>query len=199
MFLTLIVIGDMKISTVIKHPKLLLNSHFWFELKDSISCFFKPKQEWLTEVIPDTWCDKVELVPRLLFTCLVHYIEVERKREWIYDVDYDWSDELKKGQVSQDYVDSVQLRDKQLMKAYEYIKTGRKHMEDRIDAAYPPSQSWDEMFAKDGPKEDGYYELVVSDERLECYKEVHRLEAIKLEKDKECMRIIIKNHEHLWT
>lgn len=174
------------------------NSHYWFELRYKVKCFFYPKQEWLTDVIPNTYCDKVELIPKMLFTCLVHYIEVELKQEFVHDIGYDYKEELENGWVSQDYVDHHVNIDTQLMKAYNYIKTGRDAIEARIDAAYPPSRPWDEMFKRSEEHED-YYEMTVSKERSECYKEVQRLEAIKLKKDKECMRIIIKHHEHLWT
>ena len=74
--------------------KQLFYNHFWFDLYYKVKCFFKPKQEWLTDVIPDTHCDKVELIPRLLFKCLEHYVEVERKVEWVHDLGYDWAEEV---------------------------------------------------------------------------------------------------------
>ena len=178
--------------------KLLLNKHFWLDLKYKIKCFFCPKQEWLTDVIPDTFCDKVELIPNLLFACLVDYIEVEKKKTYVNDIGYDWAEELKDGFVTQTYVDAVNLRDEELMKAYDYIKRGRDVIQARIEWAYPPTQPFDELFTESRAA-DGHYELVVSPERTECYKEVNRLEAIKLEKDKECMRIIVKHHHQLWT
>ena len=178
--------------------KLLFNRHYWFDLKYKSKCFFYPQQEWLTDLIPNTYCDKTELIPRILFACLVDYVEVERKKYHIYEVGYDWTEELKNKHVTKDYVEMIQHRDEQLMRAYDYIKTGRDHIEARIDAAYPPRQDWDDMFKKSEEK-DGYYEMTVSKERSDCYKEVNRLEAIKLDKDKWCMRIIIRYHEHLWT
>ena len=42
---------------------------------------------------------------------------------------------------------------------------------------------------------DGHYELVTS----ECYDKVNKLEAIKVKKDTEAMRIIIKHYQTLWT
>ena len=178
--------------------KLLSNKHFWFDLKYKIKCFFYPKQEWLTNVVPDTFCDKVELIPKVLFACLVDYIEVEKKQYFVHDIGYDWAEELKDGFVTQNYVDAVNLRDEELMKAYRYIKLDRDRLDLQIDEAYPPSLPFNELFT-DSRLVEGHYELVVSPERTECYKEVNRLEAIKLEKDKECMRIIVKHHHQLWT
>jgi hypothetical protein len=174
------------------------NSHYWFEFRYNIKCFFYPQQEWLTDEIPNTFCDKVELIPKILFTCLTHYIEVECEKDHVHGIGYDWSKELEDKQVSREYVDKICLREEQLMKAYNWIKSGRDALEARIDAAYPPSQPWDEMF-KRSEEHEGHYEMIVSKERSECYKEVNRLEAIKLDKDKRCMGVIIKYHEHLWT
>ena len=178
--------------------KLLLNKHSWFDLKYKIKCFFYPKQKWLTDVIPNTFCDKVELIPNLLFACLVDYIEVEKKQNFIRDVGYDWAEELKDGFVTQTYVDAVNLREEELIKAYNYIKTGRDAIEEQINEAYPPREPLSKLFTK-SKTVDGHYELVVSAERTACYKEVNRLETIKIEKDKECMRTIIKHHHQLWT
>ena len=178
--------------------KLLLNKHFWWDLKYNINCFFNPKQEWLTDVIPDTFCDKVELIPRLLFKCLEHYVEVERKQGFVHDLGYDWAEELKDGSVTQDYVNNITLVDKELLDAYDWIKTGRFELEKQIEAAYPPLVDFDELFEK-SETEEGYYELTVSKERSDAYKEVTRLENIKLDKDKECMYTIVKHHNRLWT
>jgi hypothetical protein len=178
--------------------KLLFNKHYWWDLKYKVQCFFHPKQEWLTNVIPDTYCDKFELIPRMLFACLVNYVEAERKQYFIHEIGYDWSEELKDGHVSQDYVDEHMKIDKELMKAYNWIKNGRVKLDEQIDAAYPPSEPLETLFTE-SKSDDGHYTLTVSPERAECYKEVSRLEAIKLKKDKDCMRTIIKHHHRLWT
>ena len=178
--------------------KLLFNNHYWWDLKYRVQCFFHPKQEWLTNVIPDTFCDKFELIPRMLFACLVNYVEAERKQYFIHEIGYDWSEELKDGHVSQDYVDEHMKIDKELMKAYNWIKNGRVKLDEQIDAAYPPSEPLETLFTE-SRSDDGHYTLTVSPERAECYKEVSRLEAIKLKKDKDCMRTIIKHHHRLWT
>ena len=160
-----------------------------------VKCFFKPKQEWLTDVIPDTYCDKVELIPRLLFKCLTHYVEVERQQPHVRSFGYTWEEELEKGYISQEEVNKYQKVDEDLIKAYSWIKNGRRNIDKQIDEAYPET-NFDEIFLK---REDGDYEMVSSDERKEAYKEVNRLEAIKLKKDIEAMQIIVKYHQRLWT
>lgn len=188
----------MKLITIIKKPRLLLNRHFWWDLKYNIKCFFNPKQKWLTDVIPKTFCDKVELIPCLLFKCLEHYVEVERKQGYIHDLGYDWAEELKEGRVSQDYVDSVTSVDKELLDAYNWIKIGRVELEKRIDDAFPPMEHLDDIFKK-SKTEEGYYEIHISEERKAAYKEVTRLENIKVDGDNECMHTIIKHRIKLWT
>lgn len=178
--------------------KLLFNKHYWWDLKYKVECFFHPKQEWLTNVIPDTFCDKTELIPRMLFACLVNYVEVERKQYFIHEIGYDWSEELKDGHVTQEYVDRVNARDEELMKAYNWIKVGRDKLEARIDAAYPPREPFETLFSE-SETVDGHYEITVSPERTACYKEVIRLEQIRVKKDKTCMRTIIKYYDQMWT
>ena len=84
-----------------KTPSLLLHKYFWMDLKYQIKSWFNPSQKWLTKDIPNTWCDKVTLIPHLLFSCLVHFVEEEKGLQ----DEYDWSDDIAKGYVSQQYVD----------------------------------------------------------------------------------------------
>jgi hypothetical protein len=59
------------------------------ELTVDIREFFFPRQRWLTGKIPNHWCDKVELLPILIFESLIHYVEVEQgldSRDWNVDV-----------------------------------------------------------------------------------------------------------------
>lgn len=176
--------------------KLLFNWHFWYEVRYKVKCFFNPKQEWLTNIIPDTHCDKVELIPRLLFKCLEHYVEVELKQYHSYGLgEYNWSDEVDAGFITQAKADDYVKRDEELLEAYRWIKNGRRDIDKQINEAYPETE-FDEVFFE---REDGNYDMVFSDERKEAYKEVSRLEALKLEKDMEAMQIIVKYHQRLWT
>ena len=72
--------------------------------------------------------------------------------------------------------------DKEILKAYNWIKTDRIEIDEQIDNAYPPIE-----------------EMVTSDERTKCYDKVNKLEAIKVKKDSEAMRLIVKYHQRLWT
>ena len=59
--------------------KKITNIYFWFNLVTTIKVFFKPKQKWLTETIPNSWKDKPELIRDILFECIIHFIEEENK------------------------------------------------------------------------------------------------------------------------
>ena len=177
--------------------KKIFSTYFWSDLVYKIKCFFSPSQEWLTDVIPDTHCDKVKLIPRMLFECLVHYVEVETQNEWTHPLGYIYEEELKLGYVTQEYVDHVMKIDKDLLKAYKWIKEGRVELKQKLDDAYPPSKSIRDMFTK---TEDGNYSMnPLSEEESTCYAEVTRLEIILSDKDIEAMQIIVKHHNSLWT
>jgi hypothetical protein len=174
--------------------KQLFYSYFWSDLYYKVRCFFRPKQEWLTDVIPDTYCDKVELIPRLLFKCLEHYVEVERKAEWVHDLGYDWAEEVKQRFVSQSYADEQMKIDKEILKAYDWIKTGRIEIDERIDKAYPNININDMLVKRD----DGHYDVSLTKDNERYYDKVNKLEAIKVKKDTEAMRLIVKHHQLLW-
>jgi len=183
---------------VFKHPSLLFSSFYWLDIRYKIDAFFKPRQKWLTKTIPNTWCDKVSLIPHLLFTCLVHYVEDEKG----LSDDYDFSEELEKGYVSQQYVDSVLTTDRELREVYNYIKTERPQLEEQHDNSYPTSNSkGGDFFVQDA---DGRYTMRSCEDLYglpykEAYAETHRLEKLIEEKDMWAMQTIVKHYQKLWT
>jgi hypothetical protein len=183
---------------VFKHPSLLFNSFYWWDIRYKISAFFNPRQKWLTKTIPNTWCDKVSLIPHLLFTCLVHYVEQE---EGLND-NYDYAEELEKGHVSQQYVDSVMETDRELREVYNYIKVERSQLEEQHENSYPtPTSKATDFFVKGA---DGHYTMRSCEDLYgfpyeEAYAETHRLEALIEEKDMWAMNTIIKHYQKMWT
>jgi len=183
---------------VFKHPSLLFNSFYWWDIRYKISAFFNPRQKWLTKTIPNTWCDKVSLIPHLLFTCLIHYVEQE---EGLSD-NYDYAEELEKGHVSQQYVDSVLETDRELREVYNYIKTERPGLELHLEVSYPtPNSKAGDIFVenKDGSCTMRSCEELYGMPYKEAYAEVRRLEALIEEKDMWAMNTIIKHHQKMWT
>ena len=184
---------------VFTHPSLLFNSFYWDDLRYKISAFFKPRQKWLTKTIPNTWCDKTALIPHLLFTCLTHYVEDEKGLQ-----DHtDWTEDLEKGYISQEYVDSVKNTDNELREVYNYIKTERPELEKQHENSYPTpsSKAINDLFIKE---EDGNCTMRSCEELYgmsykEAYAEVHRLEALIEEKDMWAMNTIVKHYQKMWT
>ena len=183
---------------VFRCPSLLFNSFYWWDLKYKINAFFNPRQKWLTKTIPNTWCDKVSLVPHLLFTCLVHYVEDENGLQ----DEIDWSADLEKGYTSQEYVDNLKATDSELRSVYNYIKTERPQLEEQHDNSYPTSNSkGGDFFVQDA---DGRYTMRSCEDLYglsyeEAYAETHRLEKLIEEKDMSAMLTIVKHYQRLWT
>ena len=183
---------------IFKHPSLIFNSFFWNDLKYQISASFNPRQKWLTKSIPNTWCDKTTLIPHLLFECLIHYVE---KEEGLQD-QTDWSEDLKNGYVTQEYIDNLKTRDELLRAVYNYVKTERLVIESEQDNSYPiPLSPTKDLFTKN---EDGNRTMRTCDDVYgmsftEAYAEVNRLEKLIEEKDMWAMNTIVKYYQYMWT
>ena len=115
-----------------------------------------------------------------MFECLVNYVEVEnglRDKE-------DWSEDLKQGYISQDYIDNVKEVDGTLREVYEYITIIRPKLSIQLDAAYPECIGL-------GLNLTGTYE--------ELYGEVNRIEREIYAQDNWAMETIVRLRRHLWT
>lgn len=183
---------------IFKQPSLIFNGFYWWDLKYQITSWLKPKQKWLTSTIPNTWCDKVTLIPHLLFECLIHYVE---KENGLQD-QIDWSDDIKKGYVSQEYIDTLKARDTELREVYNYVKTERAALEAAYDDSFPkPLSSFEDIFTKNesGNRLMRSCEDVYGMSYKEAYAETNRLEKLIEEKDLWAMNTIVKYHQHMWT
>jgi len=181
---------------VFKHPSLLLHGFLWRDLKYQISAWFNPRQKWLTKTIPNTWCDKVELIPHLLFACIINYVEDEKGLQ----DNVDWDADIAKGYVTQEYVDNRNQIYSELREVYNYVKTERPQLEDKHDNSYPTSKEEDFFYET----EDGKF-IMRSCEDLygmsfkEAYADTDRLQKLIEEKDMWAMNTIIKHHQYMWT
>jgi hypothetical protein len=183
---------------------LFTNSYARADLYWSIRSFFFPQQRWLTRVIPRAFCDKVELVPRVLFAILVDFVE---KEKGLSQLDADWAKELEDGHVTQSYIDDINVTYGELRDAYNYIK----HERDALQAAH--DNSYPEML----PGVHGVFEEPTVDENgtesscvrscetlygmsyAEAYAETNRLEALIEQRDQDAMMAIVRNVKVLWT
>jgi hypothetical protein len=162
-------------------PSMLTNSFWRHDVVYPITSYFNPKQKWLTREIPNTWCDKVELVPRLLFACIINFVE---KEDGLSQLDIDWKEELENGHVSQEYVDDVIKTYTELLNVYDYVKTERALLQKQHDESYPDYPLPPELEGK------GYHEV---------YAETNRLEKLIEEKDQWAMHTIVTRVGYLWT
>lgn len=70
--------------------------------------------------VPKHWCDKVELIPIVLFEILVHFVEQEMDY-----VAWDWQSEVDAGNTSQEQADRVKTSEAEIRMVYNYIKFTR--------------------------------------------------------------------------
>ena len=167
-----------------KLPLLFTNRYARKDLYDTVRCWFKPCQKWLTKEIPNTWCDKTELIPRLLFTCLINFVEEEKGLD---QLGISWESDLKAGYVTQAYVDDHTYRYGLLKKVYDYVKYERDFLKNLMNASYPDHLP--EFLG--GPVDNRPYEVK--------YAETNRLEKLIEDKDQWAMKSIVEQVGILWT
>lgn len=174
---------------------LFTNSYTRSELYWKIRSFFIPQQRWLTKIIPRTYCDKVELVPRVLFAILVDFVE---KEKGLSQLDVDWSKELEDGHISQDYIDDINRTYGELRDAYNYIKHERDALLAAQDDSYPKTlPTNDEKGNKSSLMQS--CETLYGMSYAEAYAETIRLETLIQQRDQDAMMIIVRNVGMLWT
>ena len=105
-------------------------------LLDKIRYKINPRQKWIKKHIEyNCWCDKVELIPKFLFGCVVHFVEEEKCFDTV-----DWK------ASSKDHTEF----ENELCECYEYIKVKRPSLEKQMDYAYdnlPEAQTYHERYA----------------------------------------------------
>jgi hypothetical protein len=85
-----------------------------------------PRNKWLTNQIPKSWCDKTHLVKDINFACIVDFIEGEKALNVV-----DW-------EASSDQADKFS---KELMQCYKWIKEERPVLEKQYDNSYPDEET----------------------------------------------------------
>lgn len=89
-------------------------------VNNHINNFLFPRQIWLTKEIPNSWCDKTELIPKIIFACVVHFVEQEK----CFDV-IDWPATPE----HQHAADTIKA-------AYHFITVVKPLLEHKIDKCY---------------------------------------------------------------
>lgn len=180
-------------------------SFYWKDKWWKLMAWFNPRQKWLTKKIPNTWCDKTELIPLILFEILTDFVENEDGLESIWGERY-----LNDPHVSEEYRQQREPIRKELEEIYEYIKNERPLLQKQLDEAYPVPVNGGDFFDRceevleDDGKTVKHYRMKSCEEIYgksfqEAYADVHRIEALIEDKDTWAMTGIIKNRAYLWT
>lgn len=105
-----------KLKEKLQDKYALFCPYFWRDGWYAFKCFFKPKNKWATDVIPNTWMDKDGIFEAVLFAGIIHYVEGEKGLENV----------LHEPQ-----------NEKMIKEAYSWVKIGRdlaqKHIEEVTD------------------------------------------------------------------
>lgn len=179
----------------------LTNIYWWKNQYYNLCAWINPRQKWLTKKIPNRFCDKVELIPLVLFEILVNFVEDEDGLESI------WGNRYLNEEYSEDYRKIREPIRKELEEIYEYIKTDRARLEKELDESYPKAINGGDLFdhlEEDDSNGKKMYKLKSCEEIYgmsyeEAYCEVRRLEALIEERDTWAMTGIIKHRDYLWT
>jgi hypothetical protein len=179
--------------------RTITNSYWWKEQFYNIRDWFNPRQKWLIKKIPNHFCDKVELIPIILFEILVNFVEDEEGLESIWGERYTGE--------SEDWRLIREPIRKELEEIYDYIKNIRPQLQKELDVSYPKPLDGGNFFDhideidKDGNKvyQMRTCEQIYGKSYKDAYAEVHRLEALIEEKDTWAMMGIVRLRQSLWT
>jgi hypothetical protein len=157
-------------------------SRFWYE---QISSRLRPRNRWLTKKLPRTWCDKVELIPIVLYEMVIHFVEEEKCFERL------------------EYRD-IPEEEKMIKEIYHWAKTGRTAFIEKIDNSYPPLEETEFVRIETGEVDERdrpYYELKSKSKKSyeELYGELNKLEAEFTSIDDKYLNWIVLNRARLWT
>jgi len=180
---------------------LFTNSYARADLYWKVRGIFIPQQRWLTRVIPRTFCDKVELVPRVLFAILVDFVENEKG---LSQLDMDWAQELADGHVTQAYVDDIHKTYGELRDAYNYVKHERAALQSAHDNSYPSLLPGVTDMLAPARECGGLRRMLTCEEQYgmsyaEAYAETNRLEELIKERDQTAMMTVVRHVKTLWT
>lgn len=173
----------------IKNKLMVKWEIFNFKYIYPISCFIKPRNQFIRKSIPRQWRDKVELICDVNFAILVDLVENEHGG--LKEVN-----EHKKLYLETDKEQPEFKNDNNwyefycgLEHYYLYIKETKPVLDKQLSNAYPEiPENKDVLEWINEPRSD-----------KERYEEVHRLEKLIEDKDTECLNWIVKNRSFFWT
>jgi len=150
----------------------------WF-IRDCKNWYYKqistriwPRNKFISNAIGREYKDLVQLIPDVLYQCIISFVEKEECFETI-----NW--------------ESSRLKDveKDIREIYNWAKTGRAEFLEKIQNSYPPI----------GDLKDWLNKSVSSEDYNREYGEVNRLEEEFDKLDTKYLNLIIARRSYLWT
>lgn len=163
-------IRDLKISHKLLHIKWKLE-----DFQYGVSCFFNPRQKWLTKIIGNRWCDKPELLLNVMYAFIVDYVEEEKA---LSVIDWTVSKEAKRTKNS-------------IQEIYDWIKVGRSNLEKEIERSYDEHRELRTEANKRGLQGKEFIKFV--------YEKTETLEKKLSDMDTLYLKKIVDVKDSLWT
>ena len=155
--------------------KRLFNSYFWSDLWYRIDCKLCPRNTWVADCIPNTYSDKVELIPNFLFAAIINYVEPGGEDCFGR---IDWTTNKVHRKVA-----------KQIRQIYKWAKYDRAVALEKLDKSYPKRPEGVEWL--DWINDNIPYNIK--------YKDVIKWEKYIKDRDDKFLIEIVSLREHLWT
>jgi hypothetical protein len=152
---------------------------------DKIRPIFRPQNKRIRKSIPRTWTDISHLMVDVNFEMIKSFYEDEYKADIV-----DW-------EATEHHSDFA----KWLEVAYTYITKERPQLQKDLEAAYPPSKLFDDMF-KPTTDENGRKMFEMIDDGIPYdvkYKEVNRIEELIEDTDTKIITEFVKRRNYFWT
>jgi hypothetical protein len=153
----------------------IFNSYWWRDVwYKQISSRFRPRNKWLTNKIPRTWCDKDTILEIAVLESLKHYVDKDGEDCFeVIDTECEWQ---------RDFYKEVRHN-------YELITHKLPALQKELDTEWDaiPKIDWKDI--NRGNKED--YD--------KKYGKINRLEQEIYDLQTEIMVWIVKNRNGLWT
>src|SRR5260221_12769404 len=154
--------------------KKLFNSWFWRDLWYKIDCRICPRNKWATDCIPNTYSDKVQIIPDFLFAAITHFVE-KSGEDCFGKIDWDASGKEHKKVA------------RQIKQIYMWVKYDRPKYLIKLDNSYPEKpegMDWLDWMNDKVP-----YNIK--------YKDVIKYETIIEQNDDKFLKMIVSIHRHL--
>ena len=154
--------------------EMLFNRYTYYNGYRAVVDWFFPKQRWLTRKIPNHWCDKVELIPRVLFASIIHFVEKEDGLEML---------RLQIRELAQDAAIVPDFADR-MAECQNVIEV--------VEAAYSWAKQRDAF-------EEETWDNIPDEPLLASLNYYRNREEYGIDKDIKHMTDIVRVHRYLWT